>query len=397
MKVNQNSNYPTILYFAFLIAIFSSCSTQSQSTQDIQEKQIPTTFPTIESKVDTSSLLNLPSGIRAILEDSKGNIWFGSHQEGVGLFDGKKLTYFTMEDGLSDSQVRSIYEDSNGRIWFECGTGISSYDGKKIITHNEKNFDSIHNWQSEKEDIWFKGDESVGYNGAETQAGVYRYDGNQISFHALPFISKKTNHFSLSVSTPFVKGKNGMIWFGTYGGVFGYDGNSVPSYLLTNHQELKNFTILNDQSLGFDPGFFHVRSLFEDSKGNLWIGNNGIGVLIYDGNNTINFSEKKGLISQNSLRNGGFSSPPGSLEHVFSIGEDRHGNMWFGDRDTGAWKYDGKTMKNYSKEDGLTCTHIWQIYNAKNGELWFAMDDGNVLKFNPSAEREGRKSFERVF
>jgi ligand-binding sensor domain-containing protein len=109
------------------------------------------------------------------------------------------------------------------------------------------------------------------------------------------------------------------------------------------------------------------------------------------------FQKKKGLISENSPRSGGFSSPPGTLEHVFSIGEDRHGNMWFGDRDTGAWKYDGETMKNYTQRDGLTCNHIWQIYNAKNGELWFAMNDGNVLKFNPSAEQEGGKSFERIF
>ncbi len=411
MKVNQNNNYSIILCLAFLMATFSSCSTQSQSTpdtpspstQDTPAIQVSTNItaveniPTNENKVDSSVLLNLRSGIRAILEDSKGNIWFGSHQEGVAMFDGKKLTYFTMEDGLSASQVRSIYEDSNGIVWFECGNGISSYDGKKIITHNEKNYDSLNNWQSGKDDIWFKGDESIGYNGNETQHGVYRYDGKQLNYHAFTITSKKADQFSRSISTPFIKGKNGMVWFGTYGAVIGYDGTSLPLVLQLNKIEHHNFTILNDQNLGYDPGFLHVRSIFEDRKGNLWIGNNGIGVLRYDGNTTINFSEKKGLISENSLRSGGFSSPPGSLEHVFSIGEDPEGNMWFGDRDTGAWKYDGKTMKNYTKKDGLTCSHIWQIYNAKNGELWFAMNDGNVLKFNPTAEQEGRKSFERIF
>ncbi|MFK7771405.1 MAG: two-component regulator propeller domain-containing protein [Saprospiraceae bacterium] len=397
MKVYQKNNYPTILCFAFLMATFSSCTSQSQPTQTTPVIEVSSNIPSIESKIDSSLLLKFPSGIRSILEDSKGNIWFGSHQEGVALFDGKKLTYFTMEDGLSDSQVRSIYEDPSGKIWFECGVGISSYDGKNIITHTEKNYDSINNWEAGINDLWFKGNESIGHNRTEAQAGVYRYDGNQLNYHAFPLPSKKTGGFTSSVSTSFVKGKNGMIWFGTYGGVFGYDGNALPAYLSTQNQKEKNFTIINDKSLGFDSNFLHVRSIFEDRKGNLWIGNNGIGVLIYDGKTTFNFSEKKGLISENSLRSGGFHSPQGSLEHVFSIGEDPDGNMWFGDRDTGAWKYDGKTMKNYTAEDGLTCTHIWQFYNAKNGELWLAMDDGNVLKFNPSPEQEGGKSFERVF
>jgi len=128
----------------------------------------------------------------------------------------------------------------------------------------------------------------------------------------------------------------------------------------------------------------------EDSKGNIWIGNNGIGVLLYDGDTIINFSEQQGLISENSERRGGYRSPPGSLEHVFAIGEDRDGNIWFGDRDTGAWKYNGNSLRNYTAEDGLTTPHIWQFYNTKKGDLWLAMGNGSVLMFNG-------KSFERKF
>ena len=77
------------------MALIGSCSSQSQSTQETQAAQVIDHSPIVESKVDTSLLLKLSSGIRAILEDSKGNTWFGSHQEGVAKFDGKKLTYFT--------------------------------------------------------------------------------------------------------------------------------------------------------------------------------------------------------------------------------------------------------------------------------------------------------------
>ena len=397
MKKFQNRPCPVILCFTLLIALFSSCSTQSQSIQDPPEIQIGNNTQSIEGEIDlpkttdTSLLLKFPSGIRAILEDSKGNIWFASHQEGVCLFDGKKLTYFTTEDGLSANQVRSIFEDSNGIVWFEGGEGISSYDGEKITTHLEKNYNSKNAWQSGKNDLWFKGDEMGGYSGMEGERGVYRYDGTKLNYHVFPITQKQDEQFFYSVSTPFVKGKNGMVWFGTYGGVIGYDGTSLPNALMRNWQDQTAFTIINNKSLGLNQeAGLHIRSIFEDSKGNLWIGNNGIGVLRYDGDTIINFTELQGLMSENSGRSGGFRSPPGSLEHVFSIGEDLNGNMWFGDRDTGAWRYDGKTMKNYTAKDGLTSTHIWQIYNTKEGELWFAMGDGNVLKFD-------EESFDRVF
>ena len=53
-----------------------------------------------------------------------------------------------------------------------------------------------------------------------------------------------------------------------------------------------------------------------------------------------------------------------------------------GYRDAGVWKYDGKTMKNYTKKDGLTNDFALSIYEDKKGALWFGMADGNIFKFN---------------
>ena len=55
-----------------------------------------------------------------------------------------------------------------------------------------------------------------------------------------------------------------------------------------------------------------------------------------------------------------------------------------------AWKFDGKSLKNYTREDGLPTHHIWAIYRDKRDELWFALADGSVCRFNG-------ESFERVF
>lgn len=160
-----------------------------------------------------------------------------------------------------------------------------------------------------------------------------------------------------------------MLWIGTYAGVFGYNGI--------------DFTIINDKTLGLDIEAepLHIRSILEDSKGRLWIGNNGIGVLLKEADTIINFSEKNNLIHPTSSRRGD-KSRPGTVEHVFAIEEDGEGNIWFGDRDTGVWRYDGKTMKNYTINLGQSNDFVHSIYKDNNDELWFVLTNGNAFKFN---------------
>lgn len=149
-------------------------------------------------------------------------------------------------------------------------------------------------------------------------------------------------------------------------------------------------TIFDHKTLKLsDNDLLHIRSVLADSKGRIWIGNNGIGVLLMEGNSIINFSEKNNLIHPTSTRKGD-KSQPGTLEHVFAIEEDSEGNIWFGDRDTGAWKYDGKILINYKIDTELTAQMIWSIYEDQNKNLLFGMTEGGVYKFNG-------KTFDRQF
>ena len=132
MKVKLGNQNIFILCWTFLMAVTISCNSQSQSNK---ENQI------VHSKND-SKRLKYTTGVRSILEDSKGNIWFGSYNEGVCLLHNGELQYFTTENGLSNNQVRSIYEDKNGIIWFECGEGLSIYDGQKMTIYKERNYNS---------------------------------------------------------------------------------------------------------------------------------------------------------------------------------------------------------------------------------------------------------------
>jgi len=134
MITNHNIRPYYLILVLFLIGFGNSCRDQKSSEQTSGTSSF-------ENKKDPV-FLRYTSGIRSILEDSKGNIWFGSHQEGVCLFNGKKMTYYDMENGLINNQIRSIYEDKNGHIWFECGQGISRYDGQKMMPFSEKNYQS---------------------------------------------------------------------------------------------------------------------------------------------------------------------------------------------------------------------------------------------------------------
>ncbi|MEO0337994.1 MAG: two-component regulator propeller domain-containing protein [Bacteroidota bacterium] len=347
---------PKVRGFILTIVILLqlTCSSQDQTLPIQTIDFLPKT------KIVTSSSLKYSSGIRSIFEDSKGNIWLGSLKEGVCLFNGSTFSYFTVENGLSNNQVLTIQEDRNGVIWFSTQNGVSSFDEGQM-TNQTPNIvaNAEHSWSKTEEDLWFD---------AGVKEGVYRYNGQQLDYLAFPK-PKVINPNNLYAVTSLSKGKDNMLWIGTYAGVFGYNG--------------RDFTIINDETLGLNiyTAPLHIRSLLEDSKGRLWIGNNGIGVLLKEGDTTINFSEKHNLIHPSSSRKGD-PSLPGTLEHVFTIAEDSNGNIWFGDRDTGIWKYDGKTMVNYTSVDGQKNDFPLSIYTDKNGALWFGMADGNVYKFD---------------
>lgn len=354
-----------LICLILLLTLNFSCIEKSSTENETNNPELVAT--------STTDTLKFTSGISSIFQDSKGNYWFGSLREGIAVYDGKTFIYFSSNDGLTDNQIHSIQEGKDGVIWINTQMGVSSYDGTRITDRTGANTKTVQNnfqvqsieplqaeWTRSDNDLWFE---------AGVKEGVYRFDGQKLNYLAFPHHKTLNPNDNLFAVTDVSKGKNNMIWFATYAGVFGYNGS--------------DFTIINDETLGFDRKIerLHIRSILEDSKGRLWIGNNGIGVLVKEGDSIFNFSEKNNLIHPNSTRKGD-RSPQGTLEHVFAIAEDNKGNIWFGDRDAGIWKYDGTTMKNFTRSDGLTSDYARSIYRDKNGELWFGMADGSIYRLN---------------
>ena len=347
-----------MMYLILLLFLNFSCVEKKATEKEINKSEIVRA-----SKSDT---LKFTSGIRAIFQDSKGNYWLGSHNEGVSYYDGKIFQYFNSTNGLLDNQIRSIEEDKNGTIWLGTANGVNSYDGKKFTTYTTQTNNPTLEWNKTSGDLWFNAGEKDGVN---------RFDGKKMNY--LIFSKPKNKNVDNSFGvTDLSKDKNGTLWISTYAALFSYDGKMTTIF---EHEKLK---LKANENL-------HIRSVLADSKGRIWIGNNGIGVLLMEHDKTIHFSEINGLIQKNSSKNGNLS-PTGTMEHVFAIEEDSEGNIWFGDRDTGAWKYDGKNVINYTINKKLSTPMIWSIYKDNSNNLLFGMAEGGVYKFNG-------KSFDKTF
>lgn len=303
------------------------------------------------------------AGITALFQDRQGRYWFGLRNAGIRMVDGAASVTFTTEDGLLDHQIRSIQEDANGRLLIATAKGLSVFDGGRFTNHPTRRDEPIADWSRSQGEFWV-------YAGEED--GINRFDGTTLSYLVFP---KPDSRRDVGV-TDLSFAKDGTLWIATYAALFSTDGRRVEAYG-RDRMNLDERDVL------------HIRSVLADSKGRIWIGNNGIGVLLKDGDTFTNFSETQRLIHPTSQRNGA-KSEPGTLEHVFAIEEDRDGNIWFGDRDTGAWRFDGVTVRNIPYHTGFPAPMILTMAKDRKGDLLFGLSDGTVLTY--TGER-----FERRF
>ncbi len=103
--------------------------------------------------------------------------------------------------------------------------------------------------------------------------------------------------------------------------------------------------------------------------------------------NTIPFETGYKIQDKSETRQGDASDGAASLHRVFSIGEDRAGNIWFGPVEQGPWRYDGKSLRNFTAEDALTSKGVMAIYKDSRGDLW--LGGNGMFKFNG-------ESFDRI-
>jgi len=72
--------------------------------------------------------------ITCLFQDSKGFIWIGT-KGGVSRFDGVEFENFGLEDGLPSRIVCHISEGPDGKITIACDHGLSVFDGSRLTSY----------------------------------------------------------------------------------------------------------------------------------------------------------------------------------------------------------------------------------------------------------------------
>ncbi len=207
------------------------------------------------------------NGMRCIYEDKAGNIWFGTGG-GLSRFDGKSFQNFTTKEGLSHNDLTTIMEDKTGKLWFGTRGEPCFYDGKTFTVLKNQDGKAFHNVWSIIEDktgsIWF-GDHD----------GLWRYDG------------KTFTKVSQRLAYDIIEDKNGNIWTtgeinpnGKLWALSRYDAKSLYDKMPTV-TEIKT------------GGFMDFLALLEANDGSIWFGSAG-GVYRYDGETITEFKSKEG-------------------------------------------------------------------------------------------------------
>ncbi len=178
-----------------------------------------------------------PYGIYTIYKDSKGNIWIGTANLGIYLFDGKEISWMyehqmteTPEGGAFG--IRSIHEDQDGYYWI-CNANYkytmlpNAIEGSGLKSLNLKRHIGIEN----KEDLYFLSilTDNNGDLWMQTfEQGVWLKNG------------KKLNQFFIHddgkniTSTAILKDHQGELWFGTQkDGLFSYNGIAFEKFIPT--------------------------------------------------------------------------------------------------------------------------------------------------------------------
>ena len=251
---------------------------------------------------------------------------------------------YTTADGLAQNSINRIVRDSHGFLWFCTLEGLSRFDGYAFTNYGTEH-GLPHRIVS---DI------------LETRSGIY-----WVATHGglVRFDPKGTPTFApltpAKAITAVRQGNSGTIWVGTSLGVYALDCSGTRCSLRTVDVGIRDAS----------PQMSSVEDLIEDRTGNLWVATpNGLYRRAKTGA-TAHFTEDNGL-------------PDHYLHTLF---EDSRGRLWVGSRHAGFFRLDTTDADKPRMAEqfihttaGHPMTWIYQITQTSDGSLWVGGDRGLV-------------------
>lgn len=270
---------------------------------------------------------------RKVFEDSKGNIWNGSNDEGLFCIkkDGTVLCYNT-ENGMPNNSIRAIVEDKTGKVWVGTANGLVYIDVNGLVQRplglekfNESNILVTSLYCDTAGRVWVL---------TRKENGVYVYVNKDFERY------EGLKGFSNSIVTTISQDKNSNFWFGV-----------TPHYAVkVTAEEQKVYDVGHGKQAGTA-----VSCIFEDKKGNMWFSLDTGVTVIHEGIYSY-FDTKNGL----------------SDDKVSKITQDREGNIWFATDRGGIERLSQSKFKTTTMSTTINAIAEDTFRNV----VWLAGDDG---------------------
>jgi signal transduction histidine kinase/DNA-binding response OmpR family regulator/ligand-binding sensor domain-containing protein len=278
--------------------------------------------------------------VRAIYEDSSGNLWVGTRGNGLNFipYDKGPTIYYTTQNGLTNNAVLSISEDTDGNIWIgHDGIGIDILDKatgrfyqlpRDLVGGEHLSFGSVYDICMDAYGQVWLGTSGYGVLGLK----INKENGRYIlkNYHHLHSNGSDSSLKSNIVYSIQEEGPN-ILWIATRGaGIY---------RLNTLTGDLQNISVATSKQSGLNDN--DVLSLHMSANGILWVGSSGGLTSI---NTTITPYAFENYTTHSGLPN----------NTIHAILEDMQGNIWLS-TNKGLSKKDiaQKIFINFNRADGL--------------------------------------------
>ncbi len=302
---------------------------------------------------DNSSIAS--NHVNTLLKRRDGNIWVGTFDAGLDLFNpkAKKFTHFKHHpadtSSLISNNVLSLAYVSPQKLLIGTEKGLDQLnDNTNIITSYKTDNPGV---EPSVGSILF--DQGILWLGVYN-VGIVKYDSNISSFA----------HYFINTSSSGELNNNSVNTFAeTAGGFYiGIDGGGI-SYFNNRTKTITN----NKVSLNGKV----ILSLLKDNKDNLWVGTYDNGLNVLDKNNKLTAH----YVSGNSPTNITGTS-------VYALMEDHDNNIWAGVDDGGVNVIKDGIIINKFKHNvndtlhSLSNNDVRALYQDKTGNVWIGTFDG---------------------
>ncbi len=317
--------------------------------------------------------------VAAMLQDSKGYIWFATYG-GVSKWDGNKFENIQTHNGLLSSVVLSIKEGLDGKIYMGCYQGgVLIYDNGSLDTLNKANgllSNNIFNvTMFPNGEFLFCG---IGSEISKLRNGKLSNWGKEVNY---------PNDVNYTIRDSYFD-KDGTLYLATQKGLLIYKNNSFK--ILTTKDGLNHNLLFgvsgNDEGtvyIGSYKGINKIKNGVITKLTNLPLFKNSFtrsidvtkdGTMYAALDNGI-LKEKNGIIETFTKQNGL------SFNFCHSTLEDNNGTIYFGTNGNGISIYNpNESIINYNKNTGLPNESIWAIYKTKEGTLYLGSAKGLIIK-----------------